>query len=195
MGVRSELYEIFSGCSPFDPNVNPNQPIRGMKLSKILAMTAVLSSAHLNADPQSPFVPKGTETDEAEANRQAQTLFMGVHPGMDEQEIHTFAKSLTFPVDGLWHSGAPKGEKLLELRTESNPQARVLFYMSHGSVHSVTYWKLGEGAVFTADERKALTEANHFPNEALLTVYQPKDGMFEVAYPEQYVLEVRTGER
>ena len=111
MGVRSELYEIFSGCSPFDPNVNPKQPIRAMKLSKILAMTALLSSAHLNADPQSPFVPKGTETDEAEANRQAQTLFMGVHLGMDEQEIHTFAKSLTFPVDGLWHSGAPKGEK------------------------------------------------------------------------------------
>ena len=122
------------------------------------------------------------------------TLFLTVFQAVNCQA--TFIESpLTFPVDGLWHSGAPKGEKLLELRTESNPQARVLFYMSHGSVHSVTYWKLGEGAVFTADERKALTEANHFPNEALLTVYQPKDGMFEVAYPEQYVLEVRTGER
>jgi hypothetical protein len=40
-----------------------------MKIKTLLAAVASLMIANVNADPRLPFVPKGTEADETEANQ------------------------------------------------------------------------------------------------------------------------------
>ena len=90
------------------------------------------------------------------------------------------------------HSGAPKGEKELDFRTNSNPQdpRRVLvdYRESDGVIVYVCYWHLaGNKNAFSPEEQRYLTDLNSGQGPLKTTV--DDDGEFEVTTVAQYKVE------
>jgi hypothetical protein len=94
------------------------------------------------------------------------------------------------------HSGAPKGEKELDFRTNSNPQdpRRVLvdYRESDGVIVYVCHWHVaGDKNAFSKEEIRYLTDLNS--GQGPLKTYIDDDGEFEVTTVARDKLEFPNG--
>jgi len=71
------------------------------------------------------------------------TFFSGAHLGMTLDECYAYYDDSVADGGIAEHSGAPRGERQIDFRTDSNPMRRVYVYVrkKDRKIVSVTYWK------------------------------------------------------
>jgi hypothetical protein len=120
-------------------------------------------------------------------------FFSGVHLGMTIQDCLAYYQKLG-NVAVLWHTDAPAGERQVDFRIMTSPQRRVYVYYrkADNKIVSVSYWKLGEGEVFSPAERHELVKLNGDPRDLTVKILTDGDELgseFEVTTPSQYQIE------
>ena len=89
----------------------------------------------------------------------------------------------------MWHSGAPKGQKIEEYRLITYPQRRIYvnYLVTSKKIVSVGYMKVGDNETFSKEEMQFLTGLNQGKGDVLKTALQ--HGMFTVTTPAQYKIQ------
>jgi hypothetical protein len=90
------------------------------------------------------------------------TFFSGAHLGMTLDECYAYYDDSVADGGIAEHSGAPRGERQIDFRTDSNPMRRVYVYVrkKDRKIVSVTYWKMGENETFSQEEIHYLRDLN-----------------------------------
>jgi hypothetical protein len=146
-----------------------------MKRTTLVALASLIIATSSHAEnneskPASPAVEKAFFT----------VVRLGRTIDQCQADYHKFAVR----VDVMWHSGAPKDQKIEEYRLITYPQRRIYvhYWVASKKIVSVGYMKVGANETFSQEEMQFLTSLNQ-GHGALKTDLQY--GMFSVTPAQQ----------